>query len=85
MLTKLIQMLWKLSMHDNINKLISCYDEEIKICKSILKELKETDFAEMILYKTQLSEKRMFLQTLKNLAHTESSKVIDTERTYKKQ
>ena len=71
-------------MLDNINKIISSYDEEIKICKSILKELKETDFAEMILYKTQLSEKRMFLQTLKNLANIESSRVIDTERIYKK-
>ena len=77
-------MQWKINMLDNVNKIIASYDEEIKICKSALKELKETDFAEMILYKTQLSEKRMILQTLKNLVHTDSSKVIDTERIYKK-
>lgn len=76
-------MQWKINMLDNIKKIINNYDDEIKICKSILKELKETDFDEMILYKTQLSEKRMILQTLKNLIYIESTKIIENDRIYK--
>lgn len=67
-------MQWKINMLDNIKKIIKSYDDEVKTCKNILKDLTDSDFNEIILYKTQLSEKRMFIQTLRNLIHNEEIK-----------